>query len=88
MGTLVSPMRGAAVAMPAARRCSARTAFAVLEERLSIVRTGDDVEKDVVGGQGASRKAQIYGVPAREFSRPENQSQYCSFNCCRSVPAF
>lgn len=42
MGTLVSPMRGATVAMPAASRCRARIALAVLFARLSIAK--DDVE--------------------------------------------
>jgi hypothetical protein len=40
--TFVSPMRGTAVAMPAASRCSARKALAVLLERLSIVEDDDD----------------------------------------------
>ena len=37
MGTLVSPMHGAAMAMPVANCCSAQTGFVVQEEMLSIV---------------------------------------------------
>lgn len=50
MGTLVSPMRGAAVAMPAARRFAARAALADFEARLYIV--GDDGDG---GGQEDGR---------------------------------
>ena len=42
MGTLVSPMRGAAVAIPAASRLTDLTALAVLLARLNIVNDGDD----------------------------------------------
>jgi hypothetical protein len=42
MGTLVSPILGAAVAIPAASRCSERTASRVEEERIGIVEKTDE----------------------------------------------
>lgn len=42
MGTLVSPILGAAVAMPAASRCSERIASRVEEERIGIVEKTDE----------------------------------------------
>lgn len=46
MATLVSPMRGAAVAIPAASRCSTRTALDVLFDRLSIAVDDDEESVD------------------------------------------
>ena len=42
MGTLVSPILGAAVAMPAASRCRERTASRVEEDRIGIVEETDE----------------------------------------------
>ena len=50
METLVSPMRGAAVASPLAKRLACLTAYAVLLARLNIV--GDGEQPDDDGGWG------------------------------------
>jgi len=42
MGTLVSPILGAAVAIPAASRCSERMASRVEEDRIGIVEGTDE----------------------------------------------
>ena len=55
MATLVSPIRGAAVAMPAASRTAGRTG----EERLSIVGTGDGEDERGGGGEGQGELAKI-----------------------------
>lgn len=51
IATLVSPMRGAAVAMPAASRARGRD----LVERLNIVAENDDGEDELEGGRWMKR---------------------------------
>ena len=78
MGTLVSPMRGATVAMPAASRCRARIALAVLFAMLSIA--------EIVLVEGEKRSGSIRTVL---FMEKHNPCGYVEFpfvdSCLRHV---